>query len=164
MDSARTAHRLVGNNGKVTVVYRRTVDEMPADEGEIKAVIEEGIQIVELTAPEKIVSANGKVKALLCSRMELKGVDAKGRPNPVKVANSEYEIECDVIIPAVGQALDIDFVPNELLKADTRTYKTLLGNRGKMLRPLSYMQGLPGLQKDSKLRGCPEARIFLVLQ
>lgn len=128
MDSARTAHRLVGNNGKVTVVYRRTVDEMPADEGEIKAVIEEGIQIVELTAPEKIVSANGKVKALLCSRMELKGVDAKGRPNPVKVANSEYEIECDVIIPAVGQALDIDFVPNELLKADTRTYKTLLGN------------------------------------
>ncbi|MGE0076581.1 MAG: putative selenate reductase subunit YgfK [Bacteroidales bacterium] len=128
MDSARTAHRLVGSNGKVTVVYRRTIDEMPADEGEISAVIAEGIQIVELTAPEKVIAANGKVKALLCSRMELNGVDAKGRPNPVKVPNSDYEIECDVIIPAVGQALDINFVPAELLKADTRTYKTLLGN------------------------------------
>lgn len=128
MDAARTAHRLVGDNGKVTIVYRRTVNEMPADEGEIKAVIAEGVEVVELAAPEKIITQNGKVKALKCSLMKLDGYDSKGRPKPVKVEGSEFEVECDVVIPAIGQALDIDFVPNELLKADTRNYKTLMGN------------------------------------
>jgi len=128
MDAARTAHRLVGDNGKVTIVYRRTVNEMPADEGEIKAVIAEGVELVELAAPEKIITQNGKVKALKCRLMKLDGYDSKGRPKPVKVEGSEFEVECDVVIPAIGQALDIDFVPNELLKADTRNYKTLMGN------------------------------------
>lgn len=128
MDAARTAHRLVGDNGKVTIVYRRTVNEMPADEGEIKAVIAEGVEVVELAAPEKIITQNGKVKGLLCSLMKLEGYDAKGRPKPVKIQDSEFEIKCDLIIPAIGQAPDIDFVPNELLKADTRNYKTLMGN------------------------------------
>lgn len=128
MDAARTAHRLVGTDGKVSIVYRRTVNEMPADEGEIKAVIAEGVEIIELAGPEKIIAENGKVKALLCSKMKLEGFDSKGRPKPVKVDGSEFQIECNVIIPAIGQALDIDFVPTELLKADTRTYKTLMGN------------------------------------
>lgn len=128
MDAARTAHRLVGTDGKVSIVYRRTVNEMPADEGEIKAVIAEGVEIIELASPEKIIAENGKVKALLCSKMKLEGFDSKGRPKPVKVDGSEFQIECNVIIPAIGQALDIDFVPTELLKADTRTYKTLMGN------------------------------------
>lgn len=128
MDAARTAHRLVGTEGKVTIVYRRTINEMPADEGEIKAVIAEGVEIIELASPEKIITQNHKVKALQCSLMKLEGRDAKGRPKPVKIDGSEFEVECDTLIPAIGQTLDIDFVPGELLKADTRNYKTLLGN------------------------------------
>lgn len=128
MDAARTAHRLVGTDGKVTIVYRRTINEMPADEGEIKAVIAEGVEIIELASPEKVITQNHKVKALQCSRMKLEGLDAKGRPKPMKVDGSEFEVECDTLIPAIGQALDIDFVPSELLKADTRNYKTLMGN------------------------------------
>jgi putative selenate reductase len=128
MDAARTAYRLVGNNGKVTIVYRRTMNEMPADQGEIKAVMEEGMEIIELTAPEKLVSENGRVKALLCSRMELGEKDASGRRKPVKVNGSEFKIECDTIIPAIGQNLDIDFVQNDLLKTDFTNYKTQLDN------------------------------------
>ncbi|MDZ7635136.1 MAG: FAD-dependent oxidoreductase [Bacteroidales bacterium] len=61
MDAARTAHRIVGRGGSVTVVYRRTVNEMPADQGEIKEVLKEGIRIIELTAPEKIIATDGRV-------------------------------------------------------------------------------------------------------
>ncbi|MDX9694480.1 MAG: FAD-dependent oxidoreductase, partial [Bacteroidales bacterium] len=128
MDAARTAYRLVGNDGKVTIVYRRTINEMPADQGEIKAVLEEGMEIIELTAPEKVISENGKVKALLCSRMKLGDKDASGRRKPVKINGSEFEIECDTIIPAIGQNLDIDFVKTELLKADFTNYRTQLDN------------------------------------
>jgi putative selenate reductase len=128
MDAARTAFRLIGNDGKVTIVYRRTINEMPADHGEIKAVLEEGIEILELISPEKIIQKNGKVKALLCSKMELKGVDSKGRPSPVKIKDSDFEISCDTVIPAIGQNNDIDFITDDLLVADTSTYKTKLVN------------------------------------
>ena len=128
MDAARTAFRLVGKDGKVTIVYRRTTNEMPADQGEIKAVLEEGVEIIELVAPEKVILKDGSVKALLCSKMELKGIDSKGRPTPVKISGSEFEIPCDTIIPAIGQNLDIDFATNDLLKADTKTYKTQISN------------------------------------
>ncbi|MEI6048957.1 MAG: putative selenate reductase subunit YgfK [Bacteroidota bacterium] len=128
MDAARTAHRLVGENGKVTIVYRRTINEMPADQGEIKAVLEEGVEVIELTAPEKIIQYNGKVRALICSKMELRGVDSKGRALPVKINDSEFEILCDTIIPAIGQKTDIDFATDELLVADTKTYMTRLAN------------------------------------
>jgi len=128
MDAARTAHRLVGTNGKVTIVYRRTVDEMPADEGEIKAVITEGTEIIELATPERLITEKGNVCGLVCSRMVLEGSDEKGRRKPVKVDNSEFTLPCDTVIPAIGQEVDIDFVPEEFLRADTTTYKTLLRN------------------------------------
>jgi putative selenate reductase len=128
MDAARTAYRLVGEDGKVTIVYRRTINEMPADQGEIKAVLEEGIEIIELASPEKIIQRDGKVKALFCSKMELKGVDSKGRPFPVRIKDSEFEILCDTIIPAIGQKTDIDFATSDFLTADTKTYKTQIAN------------------------------------
>ena len=128
MDAARTAYRLVGDDGKVTIVYRRTIDEMPADQGEIKAVIEEGMEIIELASPEKIILNNGRVKALLCSRMELKGKDATGRPKPFKIPQSEFEITCDTIIPALGQKIDIDFIDNDLLKQNSFSYQTRIDN------------------------------------
>jgi putative selenate reductase len=128
IDAARTAYRLVGREGKVTIVYRRTINEMPADQGEIKAVIEEGVEIIELTAPEKVTGENGKVKALICSMMELKGVDGKGRRSPVKIEGSEFEIQCDTIIAAVGQQTDIGFATKEELATESGSYKTKLEN------------------------------------
>lgn len=128
MDAARTAFRLVGQKGKVTIVYRRTINEMPADQGEIKAVIEEGMEIIELTGPESVMKKNGKVKALLCSKMELKEADDSGRPKPVKIKNSEFEIPCDTIIPAVGQNLDIDFVDEKLVQSKPDNYQTQFNN------------------------------------
>jgi putative selenate reductase len=128
MDAARTAYRLAGKDGTVTIVYRRTVNEMPADQGEIKAVIEEGIEIIELTSPEKILQNDGRVTGLLCSRMELKGFDKAGRPAPVKVEGSAFEIPCDTIIPAIGQLTDIGFASREELATETGPYKTRLGN------------------------------------
>ena len=124
MDAARTAYRLAGENGKVTIVYRRTINEMPADQGEIKAVLKEGIEIIELAAPEKVVHNEGKISGLICSRMELKGIDKSGRPSPVKIDGSAFEIQCDTIIPAIGQLTDIDFADAGDLAVRNSTYKT----------------------------------------
>jgi putative selenate reductase len=123
MDAARTAYRLVGQNGKVTILYRRTINEMPADQGEIKAVLEEGVKIIELASPEKIIKKNGNVKALICSKMELKGIDSNGRPLPVRINNSEFEISCDTVIPAIGQKQDLDFAGLDLHGHDEKTYR-----------------------------------------
>lgn len=126
MDAARTAWRLAGENSRVTVVYRRTLNEMPADQGEIKAVLDEGVEIIELAAPEKVLVKNDRVHAMLCSRMELKGVDSKGRPMPVKIEGSEFEIPCDTVIPAIGQQTDIAFATAADIAADGHTYRTRL--------------------------------------
>jgi putative selenate reductase len=126
MDAARTAYRLVGKDGTVIIVYRRTVSEMPADQGEIKAVIEEGMEIIELASPEKVLQYEGRVTGLLCSRMVLKGLDKAGRPAPVKVEGSAFEISCDTIIPAIGQMTDIGFASREELVAEAGSYKTRL--------------------------------------
>jgi putative selenate reductase len=124
MDAARTAYRVAGNEGTVTIVYRRSVREMPADKGEITAVLEEGIQIMELTNPERIVTTNGRVSSLVCSRNVLALKDKDGRPAPIKVPGSEFEIRCDTIIPAIGQKLAIDFAVSENLKTSEGRYKT----------------------------------------
>jgi len=128
MDVARTANRLISTNGKVKVIYRRTINEMTADAEEIVALINEGIEIIELSAPEKIISENGKVKSIICSKMKLGNVDSSGRAKPIKIENSEFEIFADSIIPALGQDVDIDFIKPELLKANSSTFETQIKN------------------------------------
>jgi putative selenate reductase len=125
MDVARTANRLVPANGKVTVVYRRTIHEMPADAEEIAALIDEGIEIIELSAPEKILSENEKLIALVCSKMKLGEPDSSGRAKPIKIENSEFTINADAIIPALGQDVDIDFIKPELLKSSPSRHAEL---------------------------------------
>ncbi|MFZ4741701.1 MAG: FAD-dependent oxidoreductase, partial [Bacteroidales bacterium] len=124
MDAARTAWRLVGIDGTVTIIYRRTIAEMPADNGEIKAVIEEGINILELTLPESLIIENGKIKGMHCSMMELKSKGLDGRPQVEKIENSGFNLSFDTIIPAIGQDLAIDFIDKEMLKATPGEYKT----------------------------------------
>ncbi|MCD4745486.1 MAG: putative selenate reductase subunit YgfK, partial [Bacteroidales bacterium] len=128
MDAARTANRLVGENGKVSIIYRRTKKEMPADITEIKTVLEEGIKIIELTAPERINIESGRIKSLTCIKMILEDKDLSGRPKPVKIKGTEFDLQFDTIIPAIGQELSIDFIDQKLLKADTVTYLTKIKN------------------------------------
>ena len=71
MDCARAARRLVGENGSVTIAYRRTRKEMPADIEEIEAALDEGVRIVELCAPEEVLADGGRVSGLRCRRMRL---------------------------------------------------------------------------------------------
>lgn len=105
MDAARTAARLTGQ--PVTVVYRRTRNEMPAIADEIEALLYEGNIIEELATPERIVlNADGRVKSLVASRNVLGAADSDGRRKPVAVPDSEYEIPADAVIIAIGQSND----------------------------------------------------------
>jgi len=138
MDAARTAYRLVGENGSVTIVYRRKIKHMPADTGEIKAVLQEGIKIIELASPLKIVPATSvadqketpatEVAGTVFIRMKLSDKDKSGRPLPVPIPGSEFELKCDTVIPAIGQEPDIDFADPKLLKTEPGKYETRLEN------------------------------------
>ena len=105
IDAARTALRYKAD--KVTLLYRRTRKEMPAHEMEIVAAEEEGVEIIYLSAPTNIVQENGKIKALECINMELGKPDASGRRRPVPIEGSEYKLNCDFAISAIGQDVDL---------------------------------------------------------
>ncbi len=128
MDVARTAYRLVGDKGKVTILYRRTIKQMPAEYQEIKDVIDEGIEIKELVNPVKINTENGKTVSVTCRKMKLGEKDASGRARPIEIPDSDFEIEADTFIPAIGQSLAVDFVNPELLKTEENSYETKIKN------------------------------------
>jgi len=128
MDAARTAFRLVGKDGTVTIIYRRTIKEMPADKGEVQAVLDEGITILELMSPKRIVTKNNQAVGIECMMMTLKDTDNSGRPKPVEISKTEFVLAFDTIIPAVGQELAIDFVDHELLKTNAGSYQTQIEN------------------------------------
>jgi len=104
IDSARTALRLGAK--EVTIVYRRTRTEMPASPEEVEAAISEDIKIIFLAAPEKIIREDGKLR-LTCIRMKLGEPDASGRRRPVPIKGSEFTMDFDSILAAIGQAPDI---------------------------------------------------------
>jgi len=105
IDVARSAVRLGAE--KVNIVYRRTRNEMPAWEEEIQAAEDEGVQITYLSAPQEILTRDGRVVGLRCIRMELSEPDSSGRKRPIPIPGSEYEIEIDQLIPAIGQRPDL---------------------------------------------------------
>jgi len=104
IDSARTALRLGAR--EVTIVYRRTRAEMPASAEEIDGAIAEGVEIRFLAAPSRIISRNGKL-GLECVGMRLGEVDASGRRRPEPVEGSEFVMNFDTIIAAIGQRPEI---------------------------------------------------------
>ncbi|PIE76473.1 putative selenate reductase subunit YgfK, partial [bacterium DOLJORAL78_65_58] len=129
MDAARTARRVVGDDGSVTIVYRRTRREMPCDPEEIRGALEEDIQIVELASPEAVLTDDqGRVRGLEVSRMKLGEPDASGRARPVKIPDSNYTIEADMIVPAIGQKVVLDFFPREALVIDPKSGETDIPN------------------------------------
>ncbi|HPU95371.1 MAG TPA: FAD-dependent oxidoreductase, partial [Bacillota bacterium] len=113
MDSARTALRLGAKD--VQIVYRRSRQEMPARVEEIENAEEEGVKLNLLTNPLAIVGdEQGIVKKMVCQRMELGEPDASGRRRPVPVEGSEFEIEADTVVVAIGQG------PNPVLTRNTK--------------------------------------------
>ena len=104
MDSVRTALRT--GSKKPFIIYRRAIEQMPANEEEIEECREEGIELMTLTNPTRVIAENGRVKAIECIRMELGPPDDSGRQRPVPVEGSEFTIEVDAVIPAIGQESD----------------------------------------------------------
>ncbi len=105
IDSARTALRLGAE--RVTVVYRRSRSEMPAIPFEIDAAEQEGVQFHFLAAPVRFRGADGKVSGMTCIRMRLGEPDASGRSRPEPVPGSEFDLETDMAIAAIGQKVDL---------------------------------------------------------
>ena len=112
MDSARAALRLGAKS--VSVYYRRTREEMPVTDNEYNEAVEEGVKFHFLTSPTRIVSENWKVKGLECIRMRLGEADDTGRRRPVPVEESGFFAPADTVIPAVGQAPDLSFLPPDM--------------------------------------------------
>ncbi len=94
----------------VNLVYRRTRKEMPADRVEIHDAEEEGVKFHYLCNPVRILAEEGKVVGVECIRMELVEPDESGRRRPVPIKGSEFTIETDILIPAIGQAIDLSFL------------------------------------------------------
>lgn len=121
MDAARTALRLGAE--KVYIVYRRSMDELPARKEEVEHAEEEGIEFRLLCNPTEIVGynnpedprdpKNGFVTGMKCVKMELGEPDAKGRRRPVVIPDSEFEIEVDTVVISIGTS------PNPLIKSTT---------------------------------------------
>ncbi len=121
MDAARCALRIGAE--KVYIVYRRSLDELPARREEVEHAMEEGIEFKLLTNPTEIMGfrdendprnpLNGWVKGMKCVEMELGEPDASGRRSPVEKPDSAFELECDCVIMAIGTS------PNPLIKSTT---------------------------------------------
>ena len=107
IDAARVALRLGAN---VTILYRRLRQDMPAAEEEIIAAEHEGIKIEYLVAPLKIEGTKGKVTSISCQRMKLGDFDSSGRKKPVAIAGSEFTLNVDTVIAAIGQIPDMSFI------------------------------------------------------
>lgn len=101
MDSVRTARRLGAE--RAMIIYRRSIEEMPARKEEIKHALEEGIEFLTLTNPVRyLADEKGRVNKVVVQKMELGEPDSSGRRKPVPVVGSEYEIEIDLAIVSVG--------------------------------------------------------------
>ncbi|MBW2735866.1 MAG: putative selenate reductase subunit YgfK, partial [Deltaproteobacteria bacterium] len=113
MDAARTAWRLVGAEGTVRLIYRRTRAEMPADPDEIIALDAEGVEIHELAAPLRLVHKHGSLSAIECQKMQLGAVDKSGRRRPVPVEGETFELPCSAVIACVSQEPALDYLDQE---------------------------------------------------
>jgi formate dehydrogenase major subunit len=113
IDTARSSLRLGAE--EVHILYRRTRAEMPVDERELEEAEIEGIKINYLTSPVEVLAGDAqKVSGIRCIRNRLGEPDESGRRRPIPIEGSEFEIPCDMVIPAVSQSPDISFLPEEV--------------------------------------------------
>jgi heterodisulfide reductase subunit A-like polyferredoxin len=137
LDAARTALRCGAE--KVTIVYRRTRAEMPADHREIEDAEREGVELMFLAAPKSFQAApGGRITGLECLKMKLGQPDASGRPTPEPIPGSEFVIPCDAVVATIGQVPDVKSL-GERLGLTTTKWGTLHAD------PVTLATELPGV-------------------
>ena len=114
IDSARVAVRLGAK--LVSIVYRRSMDEMPATPGEVKAAREEGVLISLLAAPKEFIVKNNRIIAVRFAKMKLGEPDESGRRRPVEIKGKEFVQEADTVIIAASQKPEVDFLEKDKIK------------------------------------------------
>ncbi|MBA7612953.1 Ferredoxin--NADP reductase [subsurface metagenome] len=112
LDSARVAYRL--GVKEVSIIYRRSRAEMPAEKNEVDEAEQEGIKLNILAAPVKVLTKDDRLTGIQCIRMELGEPDASGRRRPIPIKGSEFNMDIDTVIIAIGQAVDKTVLPKEL--------------------------------------------------
>ncbi|MGB9715165.1 MAG: NAD(P)-binding protein [Thermodesulfovibrionales bacterium] len=129
VDAARTSLRLGAKD--VTIVYRRTIDEMPAGRTEIEEAEKEGIKIKYLTSPVKFICNNaGSLEKICCIKMKLGDLDESGRRRPAPVENSEFDIRADTVILAIGYVPDGDVLKNTGISLNKNNTIVVLDDSG----------------------------------
>jgi len=134
MDASRTALRLGAK--EVQVLYRRSRDEMPANPWEVKEAEGDGVKIQFLIAPKRILGKDGRATALECVKMSLGEPDETGRRSPAPIEGSEFQVEVDTVILAVGEAPDLSILPKEVETNETNTVA---------VNPITMETSLPGV-------------------
>lgn len=154
IDSARTAIRL--HCQKVRILYRRTQEEMSATPAEVLETREEGVDIDFLVAPIRIIGTGGEVTGVECQRMRLGEVDKTGRRRPIPIKGSEFVIEADTVITAIGQLPDLDVFDHES--------QIRLDNDGKtlMVDSLTLSTNVPGIFAGGDVVNGPESMVEAV--
>ncbi|GMQ94830.1 MAG: hypothetical protein BMS9Abin12_2340 [Acidimicrobiia bacterium] len=136
MDCARSAWRVGATD--VSIIYRRTIDQMPADLEEVHACLEEGITIEELANPRVLHVEDGKLAGLIATRTEYRGDrDASGRKIPHDVPDSEFEIPLDTLILAISQHSLLDFFGDTTPDITSRGYIAV--------DPITFESSIPGI-------------------
>ncbi|MGC8605645.1 MAG: FAD-dependent oxidoreductase, partial [Desulfomonilaceae bacterium] len=162
IDCARTCLRMGAPS--VSIVYRRTEAEMPAEAEEVEDAAEEGIEFHFLTQPIEIVAHDKKMIGLKCIRMELGEADKSGRRRPVPVPESEFILEADTIIPAIGQTSSLDFISKDdgieisrhmTIKVDPSTFMTsrpgIFAAGDVVSGPLTVVHALAGGKRAARM-------------
>jgi len=155
IDAARTAKRLGAK--EVTLLYRRSREEMPALPSEVEEAEKDGVKIEILVAPKQIIGQNGQAVAIECLRMKLGEPDESGRRRPVPIPGSEHKHEVDMVIPALGQLAEASCIPKNLQdeKARIPTVST---------DPLTLETKLPGVFAGGDIATGPASIIEAVGQ
>jgi len=135
IDCARTILR---TGSSVTLLYRRSRDEMPATSEEVEEALAEGVKMQFLTAPKTVVTNQGKVVGIECLKMSLGEPDASGRRRPIPIKGSEFKLEVDTIIAAVGQRSDLSYLAENL---ELRNDYILIDEMGQTSRPGVFAGG-----------------------
>ena len=135
IDSARSALRIGAN--RVIILYRRTQDAMPAYIEEVIEAIEEGVEIMELTAPVRFIGKDNKVVGIECVKMKLGDFDSSGRRKAVEIKGSNFTIDVDYAIPAVSQYADLPFISKD--EISVTKWGTFV------IDPETHMSSMPGV-------------------
>jgi heterodisulfide reductase subunit A len=153
IDAARTAKKLGAR--EVSILYRRSREEMPALPSEVAEAEKDGVKFYFLVAPKQIISADGKVKAIECLRMRLGEPDESGRRRPIPISFSEHEYKVDMVIPALGQVAESACIPNELSNKDERSPLIAVD-------PITLQTNLPGVYAGGDITSGPASIIEAV--